>query len=320
MKKYLFSALAMASVGLTSVAHASFELLLVADQGDGAAGSSRIHRFDPQSRAYLGSFGSGVLTAVVSVTVDQTAGLAYVKDVNGYHAFDYSTGNHLRHIATNNEFYNNYIRLIGGYLVGTGLGTPRLEISTSNLVTLPTPNNGYSLSVAPAPGSTAYVTEYTVGSTNRLYRYNPSTNAYTLLGSAATNSAYYSDGITLGRFRGGPGAAVVYGRGGDGDLGYWQLNAAGSVVSNNNVNLNAINSVFGLANAHDGLFALGRLATDVTKYGITYVSSQGTEFTTFGTSFLTKPISMASVVAPEPGTLLALGAGLVALVRRRRNR
>jgi hypothetical protein len=41
---------------------------------------------------------------------------------------------------------------------------------------------------------------------------------------------------------------------------------------------------------------------------------------TFGTSILKTPVSITTVVAPEPGTMLALSAGIGLLVRKRRQK
>lgn len=46
----------------------------------------------------------------------------------------------------------------------------------------------------------------------------------------------------------------------------------------------------------------------------------GTSLRTFGTGILQNPTSVAVVIAPEPGTMLALGFGAAALLRRRNRR
>jgi hypothetical protein len=67
--------------------------------------------------------------------------------------------------------------------------------------------------------------------------------------------------------------------------------------------------------AHDGFFTMGNRAGawSLDKYDATF-GQRGQ----YGSGIVINPASMQSVVAPEPGTILALGAGVAALLRRRR--
>jgi len=73
----------------SAFSHASYELMLVSDPVEGV-----IHRLDPVSGAYLGSFGKGFITDVRSVAVNPANGLAYVYDAlqNKVLSFEYSSG------------------------------------------------------------------------------------------------------------------------------------------------------------------------------------------------------------------------------------
>jgi len=77
----------------------------------------------------------------------------------------------------------------------------------------------------------------------------------------------------------------------------------------------------GYSTGHDFLYMTGALDSDPNAKRIGYMNSQlFNTGSTFGGSKLRKPVALASVVAPEPGTLLALGTGLAVLVHRRRTR
>lgn len=94
MKQIVAMFVAFASV----IAQASFEMAL-ATINDDSPYSSRVARFDPVTRAQLGSFGQGYLTSPRAISIKQ--GKAYVADVSGTNqsaiqVFDYNTGAHLQ--------------------------------------------------------------------------------------------------------------------------------------------------------------------------------------------------------------------------------
>jgi len=69
------------------------------------------------------------------------------------------------------------------------------------------------------------------------------------------------------------------------------------------------------ARAHNGFF-IGSTQGGVGT--ITYYDNMTSIRGQFGGGVLRDPVFMETVLAPEPGTMLALGAGLAAILRRRR--
>lgn len=82
----------LAIAGLSSVAQASFELLLAADNGANVTFNDRkIHRFDSVSGAYLGSFG-GFAGEIYSTHINQSTNSLFVETFAETTEWDYNTG------------------------------------------------------------------------------------------------------------------------------------------------------------------------------------------------------------------------------------
>ena len=76
---------------LTTSALASFEMLLVADNGANTTPTRRIHRFDPDSGVYLGAFGN-FSSDIRCMKIRQSRNEAYVAAGSTLYVFDYNTG------------------------------------------------------------------------------------------------------------------------------------------------------------------------------------------------------------------------------------
>ena len=85
------SLIACAAFSLFSVANASFELLLVADNGENTFATRRDHRCDPATGTYLGNFG-GFNGEIVSTHLNRASNSLLVFATNGLTEWDYNTG------------------------------------------------------------------------------------------------------------------------------------------------------------------------------------------------------------------------------------
>ena len=89
------------------MAQASFELLLVADNGVGTFDTRRIHRFDPTTGVYLGAFG-GFSNPIISTHIDQATNSLYVIEPTTVTRWDYNTGMLLSsHLAVNGAYLSS---------------------------------------------------------------------------------------------------------------------------------------------------------------------------------------------------------------------
>ena len=104
--------------------------------------------------------------------------------------------------------------------------------------------------------------------------------------------------------------------------GLQQFTAANPPVAGSSIFTSELTGITALGIGHGStLYVGGRLVSDGTKGGISRYSVAGVSpfyRSTFGSSVLRSPVSIATVVAPEPGTLVACGLGLAALAARRR--
>jgi hypothetical protein len=303
--KYVALSLA---VSFAAIGHASFEMMLIADNTNGV-----IHRYDPVNRVYLGSFGQGSLLPVFSMALDQTNGRVFVKQNNFLTAFNYATGEALFSAVTENgviAYRENFGDLITGTSSGltrstvtlTGIGAsntfaasapsyPELTTDGSN-VFLANPANGTFVKYSGS--STATTTEVSPADANLAGDTIPSmmtsqSGAFHFALSA-TERRYYVTSSTVNSVRAGSISTLTTTREitrGHGEYGYY-------------------------------------LGTTATGFGIQKFFENGNNYQNFTQVALPSQIgsinSAVTVVAPEPGSMIALGIGVAALLRNRKNK
>lgn len=302
-----FALCSLLAAALVGAAHASYELMLVADSG-----TNSIHRFDASSGAYLGSFGAGRFSALTSIAVNASTGMCYVSDFNRgtISEFDYSNG-----------------LLMNEFLVYGTSGAPR------NVAVLPTGD----LLVA---GQSGLVRLSTYGSLVRTY----ATGAYAGCGYSPDGYAYGVDASsTLRRYNASSGAlsgvttlpsisiSFYWQMAFSGPVGYLadpdhqgvrSLTSANPPVSANLYLTPTVDKPRALAFGHGPTLYVAGVNAANSAQGIvqTYSTVSGSMYQTvsFGQSQLKNPMSIAVVVAPEPSSIAALGLGALLILRRKR--
>lgn len=297
--------LVLSLAAVTLSAQASFELMLVADNGNGTFAQRKIHRFDPVSGAYLGKFGD------FSANIIQT---------------------HLRK-DTNQIYVTTTDGAFAVYNYNTGLRMSSASYSNPNLRFTIRPDFAYSalfdgfgdFLVSPSvPHTGGFAAGFLVGATYQtgLWYTNSNLIAFDSTGrrfvSVGMNSNGTSNSVVASApaLSGGQIANQVALIGGSSDYvcttndGFY----TGPLNLINAPTARSLGTSFrGAASAHDGYFVA--LASGVTQYDRFH-----RQLGTTGTGILTNVASVQTVLAPEPGTMVAVGAGLAALLRKRRTK
>lgn len=295
----------IALVGLTTGVQASFELMLVSDNNSGS-GTGSIKRFDPTNGVYLGEFGRGRLQNITSMALSQPRGKVYVADSSGQFAsiseFDYSTGERTRIFSSTTYFSIEGMAISGNTLYGidfTG-STNRIltmDLTTGNFNTYSNANLGIVNNMT-ISGGTGYLSVST-----GVWSFNlASPNTFNLVSS--TNSTALSP------------VSVASGTSG---LCYAN-NSNFLVFPSLSESYLGVSQFVGLAQGHQDIYGLtSRISGgyDVLRiqnyypylaYG--YMGIQGS---------LNAPKDVVVVTAPEPTSMVALAAGAIALIRRRKS-
>lgn len=302
---------ALAFVSLSALvvsAQASFELLLVADNGANTSFTDRkIHRFDPVSGSYLGNFG-GFANSITGTYLRQSTNSLFVTTTFDTTEWDYNTGqlkgsygfgisfrSAVNPSGTRVAFFDSFSDFIvrdfptgfGGSTIGSSVGTYVSGVFTS------------------ATTMIAY------DDTNNRFR-NITTNTAVTTGTVTLSTTSALGPVGAGQMAMTGGANfVVMPAGGTGQFHHY---TPGSTSSGTGT-IPGGGTGLGAAAAHNGFFLSS------TNAGVGRVTAFGNNFQPirqFGSGVLISPVSMQSVLAPEPGSMLALGLGALVLLRRRR--
>lgn len=319
--------LAACSAFCVSSALASFDMMLMPNF------SNRVNRYDPVNGVNLGGFNSNNAR---QVTIDQTRGIAYAYDSSAarIRGYNYSTGESVGLAGAVSgvkalEYHAGINRVLS--LTGTGISSSALGSTSAAVLT--------TLSAA-----VSWETMAIFG------------NVITVFGNSGVGSiAYESYNATTGANLGGGSfgtsllAASSFGKAtwisspvsSNGYYVFTYVNASGNLLlARSNATAAGVAGVIssttlsGFASSnvmpatvigHNGFFIVGQsstTATDTLVRKLDNVPSFPAEYTQTisGTTFTAGIYQAANVVAPEPGSMIALGLGVAALVRKRRNR
>jgi len=305
---------------LFSSAQATFDMMLLGDNT--TAGNQRVVRYDPINRVVLGSFGQGFLNEnIVDVAVDQATSRAFVLQQNGgVRVFNYNTGDYLN-AFTVSSLYNTLSFEPGSqnlyFAEGNGsVATPARVYNTAGTIL-----GGYTTSLATAsvrhPSGSSFFASWGLNGTGiTAVRHTSatggtptfSTAAYTFavgnaplhglfvdnfflgLAKIGTDLRIYSNLTDPGNFVGGP--VILYDLGAASGTAYDMANGHGTLVYV--LDGNKISTV-----------SMGPVITPLGSHTVSFATAANIK-------------GMAMVVAPEPGTLIALGIGIGAMMRKRR--
>lgn len=315
----------LCALALPSASFASFELGLVLT-------ATEVYRYDVETASYLGKFGTGRINGARKLAINQSDGTAHVLSYSSnsgsrISVFNYSTGSLLRsvNLAAPSNYTNLSFDNSGNYIL-SGLYNETSEIARYT-------SAGTFLGALAAPSATLQTfydgvqtpngdfygvvqnTTTTLG--NRLYRWNSSGLAPTLVDTITTTSSlpYFNLDLLGNKIIAQNGVNVpsrVYTAGVSGSTG----------VSGNWSYPFGTSGAIGGAWTHTGYMILWDSSASPNHELIFWDEASRTyyPYVTLDNSPTATALDFDIVVAPEPGTMLALAGGLGLLAKRRRSR
>lgn len=322
----LRSCLLVGAFGFASIASASFELMLVQSAlADPGTTLRRVHRVDPVSGVNLGSFVIGPESQGLAASISR--GELYTIDVNGnLRVFDYSTGLRKRQAFIGTTQITDFIIGPGGdsLLIANGTGSIyRYDLNSTNFV-LPAAVTSSGLISRLAYNAThnwIYGLNTPLG---RVEGFSPSGNSW-----INTQSEGYAPGL------GGTFGQMTYRSASYASFGTLTLG------TNTLMNFQFVNDITGefsgfgsqavgetghssidtTAASHNGYYQIGQDLFDSSLIRITERDLLGYTMNTVTLSGVNGGVrNVATVLAPEPGSMAILGLGLAALLKRRKQK
>jgi hypothetical protein len=301
------SLLMVTLLAVTVIAHASFELVLVADSSP--TGQSRVHRYDGDSGVYLGAFGVS-FAPIGQIASDRDTSRVFVSRNTVLDVYDYNTGAQV----SSNSFG------------ATILDVAAIE-GTTKVAMLLTGGVIRTWDLA----TNVVATPLTAGSNLTAFTVNEAANCYVTYNYG--NDTYVSYTYS-GTFIGSIASGFVAGTGGtmamDGTratwfgrnnvptttFGYCNVSASGNLGSVASATLPTLTNLFGASSGHNGSWIAG------TTGGVNVLQRR---WDTYGTlnqqislSAVSSPGEITVITAPEPATFLMFGLGAAALLKRKR--
>jgi hypothetical protein len=308
-------------LALLSQAHGSFELILAANISD-----NKIDRYDGDTGAYLGSFGSSSSTNW-AVVADQPRNLVYMTVNNGsrVNKYNYNTGELV------GTFTGTFA--IDSWQAINSAGTEFYNPRGTNIEVI-NPNTGAVIRTITRAGM-AFRSVVSIANQTIVAMGIESGSLVARSYNTATGATIDSEIITPATFAtqssmiGGQSAIATHYYEGNADTNIARIgyNASGvftgfstQTVQTLGNNLGAFGE--GMAKSHVGVWmvggsAAGSLANPVLRR---YIGATTLDFEREYTLRTKSYTSITTVLAPEPGTMLALGGGLALILRRRRQK
>lgn len=297
-----------------AAAHGSFELMLALDRTDRV-----VHRYDPETGAYLGNFGAGYIQNPIGMVMDQNTQTAFILQDRSGSQSDYITRMNYNTGAFLGTFQLNFFsaRAIGllnsGQLMAsvyfgdvsriTPAGAEDAYVSRPSGVS----NDGLFSGMAQDSFGTVYAlydNGVIYGWSNPFSTFGQQPNANLGAASALQPRGQLSvrdDWLAAGNLN-----TLTFARTAPGG-GFFSTGSTTTIYSN----------IRGTAIGHNNMmYAAGQTGASIGS--IARYDQFGNFAGVFGSAQLKDPIALSVVVAPEPGTMAALGLGLAAILKRRR--
>lgn len=315
----LLSVMLLASIPMG--ANASFDLILQYDEP--SFGVAEIDRYDPVSRSYLGSFRiNGLLSSASTMVASSATGELYIRSQstgNIIDVYNYSTGAYVRQI-----------RVATGRMALSRDGVSLRVIEGNSLFSV-NPKTAAQTLVATLAQSIPMGSAFVMSPSGRMIVADDSTTRFRSYNTNGTlaSTVLYSGGVTTVEQLAFRTPHIGIGTANSEFLGKTNLVNSVNGVEENSVgglsaesrSLAGYNFISGVLEAHAGMYFVGTqtASPSVLKCAsMTTGAVIGPTFDFSQTTLLTGPSTI--VLAPEPGTMLALAAGVGVLVRRRRSK
>lgn len=299
---------------VVAISSASFDLMLIQEAAS-VGGLYRVHRVDPANGVSLGSFQIGPESK--GLAASQARGEMYTIDINGnLRTWDYSTGalKSMRDVGTGSiqDFIvsNDQSKL---YIVnGTSL-VYSYDLNTNGTGVVINQPSTVLVKLAQAGNGDLYACDVASG---KLGRYNAA-SSYVL----ASTETYF--GSTVDQMTFVPSVASGYGSvyyGSDGANFAYNVTSGGNFIFGNGFNF----TVGGMASAdatvksHNGAYLIGTDTSGTGNIRVTEIDRASYFVRSNMFSGINGVKNAAIVLAPEPGTFVVIGLGLVGLLKRRR--
>jgi hypothetical protein len=320
--KKTFTLSVLVLVGLTSAAHASFEMMLAGDE------FGRVHRYDPQNGVYLGNFGNFQIGSVSSVVADSTSNTAYIYDGSTVHRMNYNTGAYLG--GFNRTGTTSFDLMSDGNLL----------VCTGNAYQILDPNSGAVIQSVSTGLAAAYkAIELSDGSINVLgYNFGTTDYQFFMLRYSSPTASPTFESLGLISYSFPNSIPTGYGEYLGNSTVSWSLQSDNFAPANlrrydssgTSTLVNASLSGQFMANS-SGMTHTGALVTfgsrgSTGNYSnhLNYMvpGNNGVWQTSSNPAFYSSGQirSVAVVLAPEPGTMVALAGSSLAIILRRRRK
>lgn len=242
--------------------------------------------------------------------LDQANGKIYVAETSGSYAaineYDYSTGARTRVLYNSSPFKLIGMFINNGELYGFDPTVGSAGMYRFNLTT------GASTTIGLVSVTNVRDAAFVNGRVRVAGSAGVSSFLLSSLGSVTVDSVGDFSAVSAGRWLESSGTVN----------GTLSARTTGSTIQyGNNGTVTATGTKIAIGQSHDAVYTLYNPSVGV--YNIARTSSwfpfPTSQTSVVSNGYLVNPVDMAIVVAPEPGSMIALGAGVLALVRRRKS-
>lgn len=294
---------------VSSAAWCSYDLLLQFDSD--ATNGDHIDRYDPITRVYLGSFQVHNTIDALAMVASTARREVYVRRAStAMDAYNYDTGEHTRTFSFLGDelFLSPDQRFL---YTNNGTTIRRYDLDTRSVSTVTLAGASLIGAAAISPTGDFVVADNTLNEWR----------VYNQLGVLLRSQAYAEPTEDIRTIAFSPYATpgILQYRGFSGTNRVQSILDNGTTLSQDAFLLASYSSGISVTSAHLGVWMTGEATSApgaLKAFRMAQNNTQTTGFTLSQTTLLNGPTAM--VLAPEPGTMIALGAGAIAMLRRRR--